>query len=140
MENNPDNTMLNSDITEVIKLIEASVTTFGITSETFGGKLSSSFAHPLSTRELPENDINPQDILEFMLNITPPVFILEDEIEVSTLLSLEPLKERDMKALHDLFERDDVDVIAAEINKNLSFLLPALCWEEDALKFLRECA
>ena len=128
------------ELTDMLQLLDTSVGKYRISSENSGGDLRSSFACPLSTRELPEIHINPQEILAFILNITPPFFIIEDCLEEAEMLSLEPLKKRDMDALNDLFEREDVDEIAEEINKNLSFLLPALCWEEEALEFLRECA
>jgi hypothetical protein len=132
--------ILGDELTDILQLLDTSVSKYRIISEKSGGDLRSSFACPLSTRELPEIHINPQEILAFILNITPPFFIVEESFEETKLLSLEPLKKRDMDALNDLFEREDVDEIADEINKNLSFLLPALCWEEEALEFLRECA
>jgi hypothetical protein len=136
----PINKNLGDELTDILQLLDTSVSKYSISSETCGGDLRSSCPYPLSTRELPEIHINPQEILAFILNITPPFLIIEDSFEESIMLSLETLKKRDMEALNDLFEREDVDDIAEEINKNLSFLLPALCWEEDALEFLRECA
>ncbi len=140
-QQNPKN--LGAELTDMLQLLDTSVSKYRISSEKSGGDLRSSFACPLSTRELPEIHINPQEILAFILNITPPFFIVEESFQDAQMLSLEPLKKRDMDALNDLFEREDVDEIAEEINKNLSFLLPALCWEEweeQALEFLRECA
>lgn len=131
---------IGDELTDMLQLLDTSVSKYRINSENSGGDLRSSFACPLSTRELPEIHINPQEILAFILNITPPFLIIEDSFEEAQMLSLEPLKKRDMDALNDLFEREDVDEIADEINKNLSFLFPALCWEEEALEFLRECA
>lgn len=131
---------LGDELTDMLQLLDTSVSEYRISSETCGGDLRSSFVYPLSTRELPEIHINPQEILAFILNITPPFFIVDHSFEESQILSLEPLQKRDLDALNDLFEREDVDEIADEINKNLSFLFPALCWEEEALEFLRECA
>uniref|UniRef100_A0A0C1NG61 Uncharacterized protein n=1 Tax=Tolypothrix bouteillei VB521301 TaxID=1479485 RepID=A0A0C1NG61_9CYAN len=48
------------------------------------------------------------------------------------------LKKRDWKALRDLFHREDIDEIEAEINKTLLFLIPEPCWEDDPFDFLRE--
>nr|WP_225225910.1 hypothetical protein [Komarekiella delphini-convector] len=53
-------------------------------------------------------------------------------------LSLTSLKDRDWKALTDLFDRDDGDEIEADINSNLLWLTPEPCWEDDPFDFLRE--
>jgi hypothetical protein len=136
----PINKKLESELTDILQFLDTSVSKYSIISETCGGDLRSSCAYPLSTRELPEIHINTQELLAFFFNIAPPFFLIEEDFEESIILSLEALKKRDIEALNDLFQREDVDEIAEEINKNLSFLWPALCWEEDALEFLRECA
>lgn len=51
---------------------------------------------------------------------------------------LEPLRERDLVALAQWFQRDDMYTIETEINQMLLHLLPEPCWEEDAFEFLRE--
>nr|WP_238178516.1 hypothetical protein [Calothrix sp. 336/3] len=48
------------------------------------------------------------------------------------------LKERDWKAMVELFERKDSDDIEADINSNLKFLFPEPCWEEEPFDFLQE--
>lgn len=57
----------------------------------------------------------------------------------AVIMSAEPLsglKERDNKALAELFEREDVEDINADIMGCLSFLYPAPCWEDDPFDFL----
>lgn len=51
---------------------------------------------------------------------------------------LSPLRERDLEAMNLFFQREDMPQIEAEVNHLLLRLLPAPCWEEDALEFLRE--
>lgn len=51
---------------------------------------------------------------------------------------LSPLRERDLEAMNLFFQREDMAQIEAEVNQVLLHLLPAPCWEEDALEFLRE--
>lgn len=51
---------------------------------------------------------------------------------------LSPLRERDLEAMNLFFQRDDMIHIEAEVNHLLLRLLPAPCWEDDALEFLRE--
>lgn len=51
---------------------------------------------------------------------------------------LMPLNERDSKALLALFEREDIDQIEAEIDRNLLWLAPAPCWEDNPFDFLSE--
>lgn len=51
---------------------------------------------------------------------------------------LMPLKERDWRVLAELFEREDVDEIEADISNKLLFLIPEPCWEDDPFDFLRE--
>ncbi len=50
-----------------------------------------------------------------------------------------PLRERDWKALVDLFDRGDYDEIEAEINSKLLLMIPEPPWgKEDPFEFLRE--
>jgi hypothetical protein len=51
---------------------------------------------------------------------------------------LMPLNERDTKALLALFEREDIEQIEAEIDRNLFWLTPAPCWEDNPFDFLSE--
>lgn len=51
---------------------------------------------------------------------------------------LSPLRERDMKALSDLFQREDIFQIEADIADRLLHLLPEPCWEDDPFDFIRE--
>nr|WP_242054215.1 hypothetical protein [Nostoc parmelioides] len=48
------------------------------------------------------------------------------------------LKERDWKALLEMFDRDDIDELEADINFNLQLMIPEPCWEDDPFDFLRE--
>ncbi|MBR8833023.1 MAG: hypothetical protein DSM106950_03005 [Stigonema ocellatum SAG 48.90 = DSM 106950] len=48
------------------------------------------------------------------------------------------LRERDWKALTELFDRGDSDEIEADINSNLLLMIPEPCWEDDPFDFLRE--
>ncbi len=48
------------------------------------------------------------------------------------------LKERDWKALLEMFDRDDIDEVEADINVNLQLMIPEPCWEDDPFDFLRE--
>ncbi|MBD2742038.1 hypothetical protein [Coleofasciculus sp. FACHB-1120] len=53
--------------------------------------------------------------------------------------SLMPLRERDVTALSELFERDDSEEIEADINQNLLWLWPEPCWDdEDPFGFLQD--
>lgn len=50
-----------------------------------------------------------------------------------------PLRERDWKALVELFDRGDYDEIEAEINSKLLLMVPEPPWgKEDPFEFLRE--
>lgn len=51
---------------------------------------------------------------------------------------LSPLKERDTTALADLFEREDLDEIEADVTIHLHWLWPEPCWEEEPLDFFLE--
>lgn len=51
---------------------------------------------------------------------------------------LMPLRERDVKALSNWFELDEIDEIEADIAHNLVWLLPEPCWEDDPFDFLKE--
>ncbi|WP_017651084.1 hypothetical protein [Fortiea contorta] len=48
------------------------------------------------------------------------------------------LRKRDWKALIELFDRDDVDEIEADVHGSLLLLPPEPCWEDDPFDFLRE--
>jgi hypothetical protein len=48
------------------------------------------------------------------------------------------LRQRDWKALLELFDRDDVDEIEADVHGSLLLLPPEPCWEDDPFDFLRE--
>jgi hypothetical protein len=48
------------------------------------------------------------------------------------------LRERDWKALTELFDREDADEFEADINSYLLLLTPEPCWEDDPFDFLRE--
>lgn len=51
---------------------------------------------------------------------------------------LSPLRERDTTALADLFEREDLDEIEADVSIHLHWLWPEPCWEEEPLDFFLE--
>ena len=51
---------------------------------------------------------------------------------------LSPLRDRDLTALHDFFQREDMTAIETDVNQMLLRLLPAPCWEDDAFEFLRD--
>ncbi|MCC5655830.1 hypothetical protein LC608_02290 [Nostoc sp. XA010] len=51
---------------------------------------------------------------------------------------LTSLRERDWTALIELFDRDDVDEIEADIHRSLFWLIPEPSWEDDPFEFLRE--
>ncbi len=51
---------------------------------------------------------------------------------------LEPLRERDLFSLANLFQREDIGDIEVDLNQMLLRLLPAPCWEEDPFEFLQE--
>jgi len=68
-----------------------------------------------------------------------PGFWQEHQLEVSSYSAqLMPLRERDTAAMDELFEREDVDEIAAEVNQKLLWLYPEPCWEEEPLDFLQD--
>lgn len=48
------------------------------------------------------------------------------------------LRERDWNVLIELFDREDVDEIEADISSSLHWLIPEPCWEDDPFDFLRE--
>jgi hypothetical protein len=58
-------------------------------------------------------------------------------IEVYALQSTS-LKDRDWKALLELFDREDADDIEADIHSNLLMLVPEPCWDDDPFDFLSE--
>ncbi len=49
-----------------------------------------------------------------------------------------PLRDRDLKTLVDLFTSDEIDAIEADIQENLTRMLPEPCWEDDPFNFLEE--
>lgn len=49
---------------------------------------------------------------------------------------LAPMRERDLKALAELFMQEAIDEIAADIAYHLLNRFPELCWEEDIFDFL----
>lgn len=51
---------------------------------------------------------------------------------------LTSLKERDWKVLLELFDKENMDEIEADINTNLLLMIPEPCWEDDPFDFLRE--
>lgn len=51
---------------------------------------------------------------------------------------LAPLNTRDLKALDELFERNDNEMIEADIISKLKMMVPEPSWEEDPYDFLRE--
>lgn len=78
------------------------------------------------------------DLIEsYFQYITSPFSLLEaDEEEISMI---GPLRERDTKALAALFEREDVEAIAADVSQTLTQLSPEPGWGEDhRFDFLRE--
>jgi hypothetical protein len=48
------------------------------------------------------------------------------------------LRGRDLEALEELFEHEEIEQIQADILHNLERLSPELCWEDDPFDFLRE--
>ncbi|WP_219904294.1 hypothetical protein [Stenomitos frigidus] len=51
---------------------------------------------------------------------------------------LSPLRARDTQALSELFLRDDIYAIEADVSQRLLALLPEPCWEDDVFAFLKE--
>jgi len=51
---------------------------------------------------------------------------------------LSPLRSRDITALKELFDREDVEELAADVTARLLLLYPEPCWEDDMFSFLRE--
>ena len=51
---------------------------------------------------------------------------------------LSPLRVRDIQALSELFLRDDIYVIEADVSHRLLALLPEPYWEDDTFAFLQE--
>lgn len=49
---------------------------------------------------------------------------------------LAPLRARDIQALSELFLRDDISTIEADVSQRLLALLPEPCWEDDVFAFL----
>lgn len=51
---------------------------------------------------------------------------------------LSPLKERDLNALAELFQREEMLAIEADLSQMLLRLFPEPCWEDDPFEFLHE--
>lgn len=51
---------------------------------------------------------------------------------------LSPLRDRDVLALSEWFQREDMGTIEADVAHCLLVLLPAPCWEDDPFEFLNE--
>ncbi|NET34678.1 MAG: hypothetical protein F6K19_22065 [Cyanothece sp. SIO1E1] len=49
-----------------------------------------------------------------------------------------PLRQTDAKVLSNMFERDDMPEIEADITYNLLLRWPEPCWEDDPFDFLQE--
>ncbi|PSB19774.1 hypothetical protein C7B65_10420 [Phormidesmis priestleyi ULC007] len=50
---------------------------------------------------------------------------------------LSPLRDRDLVALDEFFDRDDLLDLEQDVNRHLLRLFPEPCWE-DALSFLKD--
>jgi hypothetical protein len=61
-----------------------------------------------------------------------------NNFQIYAASSLTSLRERDLTALIELFDRDDGDEIETDIHANLLWLIPEPCWEDDPFDFLRE--
>jgi hypothetical protein len=62
-----------------------------------------------------------------------------ESAEVSSFAApLSPLRARDIQALAELFLRDDIYAIEADVSQRLLALLPEPCWEDDVFAFLGE--
>ncbi len=92
----------------------------------FGGKL-----HPEASE--PE-----EMVLE--LSLLDPLALealdLDESFQGAT--PLEPLRERDIKALAGFFERSDAEEIEADVSQVLSRLFPEPCWDDRVFDFLGE--
>ncbi len=53
-------------------------------------------------------------------------------------LPLMPLRERDWEVLVQLFDREDSEEIADNINSKLLMMMPEPCWGEEQFDFLYE--
>ena len=63
--------------------------------------------------------------------------------ELSGLLNsyaapLAPMRDRDLKALGSLFEREDIHDVETDIIRNLLTRWPEPCWDDDPFDFLQE--
>jgi hypothetical protein len=59
--------------------------------------------------------------------------------EISSFAApLAPLRVRDIQALAELFLRDDIFAIEADVSQRLLALLPEPCWEDEVFAFLGE--
>ena len=59
-------------------------------------------------------------------------------LDSSFAAPLSPLRARDIQALSDLFLRDDIYTIEADVSQRLLALLPEPYWEDDTFAFLQE--
>ncbi|WP_199313786.1 MULTISPECIES: hypothetical protein [Cyanophyceae] len=48
------------------------------------------------------------------------------------------LRGRDLEALEELFEHEEIEEVQADVLRNLEWMSPELCWEDDPFDFLRE--
>jgi hypothetical protein len=67
----------------------------------------------------------------------------EGSWELSNLLNsyaapLAPMRDRDLKALGSLFEREDIQDVETDIIRNLLARWPEPCWDDDPFDFLQE--
>lgn len=63
--------------------------------------------------------------------------------ELASLLTsyaapLAPMRDRDLKALGSLFEREDIQDVETDIIRNLLARWPEPCWDDDPFDFLQE--
>ncbi|WP_228035007.1 hypothetical protein [Oculatella sp. LEGE 06141] len=57
---------------------------------------------------------------------------------ISYAAPLMPLRERDMKAMAELFDHDEIEAIEANITASLCNMLPEPCWDDDPFGFLKD--
>lgn len=71
-------------------------------------------------RQQPEVRISPEAGIAALNHATP----------------LAPLRERDVQALSDWFDREDIHHVETDVIRNLLLRWPEPCWEDDPLEFL----
>ncbi len=59
-------------------------------------------------------------------------------VELDHAAPLSPLRERDVAALNELFQREDMNDIEADVTHRLLQLFPEPCWEDDPFEFLQD--